>query len=455
MKKDFVSSIFGKIVITLFLLMILALVPPTIINLNVLVGLAYRDAAQAYLENNFGIVSTAEGKYSGDFEVDGDLVVAGNITGPTGRTATTIIAAKNAPAIWRAQADVVCDGIADNIEIQAAIDSQYSNNGSADIQLSPGTFDIKADVDGRNRLKLKGVGVPDQGGDIGENINATIWEWTGAADGKMLSLWDSSNPIRSVYVSNILFDLNDSAGSGVYARDIDGSILEKLGFRNVKTSANAITLVSWATDIHNLMVRDVTAYNPVAGHAANAIWMKGYNAVQITNCDFENIEVVGGYNAAFYISYQVNRSTFRHIDAITAGAIQIDGDTETFGLVFDFVRGDAAQGISLTNTDRLQMVNVGSNLTVSIVSGVTQYRIEKSDGTIYSDLSGSGSSVGTGAQQTVAHGLGFTPVKAQIGVWTDNTTAAFLAAQTANPDVTNLYITSDNNSAWHWATVGR
>ncbi len=64
----------------------------------------------------------------------------------------------------------------------------------------------------------------------------------------------------------------------------------------------------------------------------------------------------------------------------------------------------------------------------------------------------SGASIGTAAQQTIAHGLSFTPTKQQIGIFSDNFTG--VAAQTASPDATNIYVTSTNNSAWHWATVG-
>ncbi len=42
---------------------------------------------------------------------------------PTGRTATCMVAAWDAPDPVKAQADYVCDGTADNVEIQAAIDA--------------------------------------------------------------------------------------------------------------------------------------------------------------------------------------------------------------------------------------------------------------------------------------------------------------------------------------------
>ena len=51
----------------------------------------------------------------------------GNIAEPTGRTAAYIIAATDATVTEKLQADVVCDGTADNVEWQAALDAGYKN----------------------------------------------------------------------------------------------------------------------------------------------------------------------------------------------------------------------------------------------------------------------------------------------------------------------------------------
>ena len=64
----------------------------------------------------------------------------------------------------------------------------------------------------------------------------------------------------------------------------------------------------------------------------------------------------------------------------------------------------------------------------------------------------SGASTGTGAQQTVAHGLGFTPTRQQVSLSPGSATA--VPYHSADPDGTNIYVTAANLQAWYWATVG-
>ncbi len=72
-----------------------------------------------------GII-TAQG-FAGDGS--GLTGISAEIDGPTGRSATFVVAGHNAPAFVRAQADFVCDGINDHIELQAAIDSLPNTGG--------------------------------------------------------------------------------------------------------------------------------------------------------------------------------------------------------------------------------------------------------------------------------------------------------------------------------------
>jgi len=58
----------------------------------------------------------------------------------------------------------------------------------------------------------------------------------------------------------------------------------------------------------------------------------------------------------------------------------------------------------------------------------------------------SGSSTGTGAQQTIAHGLSATPTIVIISGDSSNVNGY----QSAAADATNIYITADNGEAYHW-----
>jgi len=61
----------------------------------------------------------------------------------------------------------------------------------------------------------------------------------------------------------------------------------------------------------------------------------------------------------------------------------------------------------------------------------------------------SGTATGTGAQQTIAHGCGFTPTANEVFL-SERTTGGALARQTAVPDNTNIYITATNAKDYNW-----
>ncbi|MBW8827805.1 MAG: hypothetical protein JF603_15875, partial [Acidobacteria bacterium] len=63
-----------------------------------------------------------------------------NIEGDTtGQNFYLLVASSTAPTAVKAKADYVCDGIADQIEIQAAVDTAFAQNGGI-VQLSTGKF---------------------------------------------------------------------------------------------------------------------------------------------------------------------------------------------------------------------------------------------------------------------------------------------------------------------------
>lgn len=70
--------------------------------------------------------------------------------------------------------------------------------------------------------------------------------------------------------------------------------------------------------------------------------------------------------------------------------------------------------------------------------------------------SNSGISLGTGVQQTVAHGLWYTPTWDKISIVSDNASESASVYMSAAPDATNIYVTCNaTNSRWHWGTIGK
>jgi len=57
---------------------------------------------------------------------------------------------------------------------------------------------------------------------------------------------------------------------------------------------------------------------------------------------------------------------------------------------------------------------------------------------------------GTGSQQTIAHGLGFTPLAINIHL-SEATTGAALAYQSAVPDATNIYVLAVSSKTFNVA----
>lgn len=63
-----------------------------------------------------------------------------------GMVAARYVVASNATAREKARADYLCDGVADEIQIQAAIDAVQAEGGGI-VQMSPGTFNIAATIE--------------------------------------------------------------------------------------------------------------------------------------------------------------------------------------------------------------------------------------------------------------------------------------------------------------------
>lgn len=72
------------------------------------------------------------------------------------RSTSYVVAANDAPQHVRAQADYVCDGTADDVEIQAAITALPTNGGT--VHLSQGTFNIATNLLVKSYTILEGEG---------------------------------------------------------------------------------------------------------------------------------------------------------------------------------------------------------------------------------------------------------------------------------------------------------
>ena len=67
-----------------------------------------------------------------------------------------LVASASAPSGTRAKADYTCDGVADQVQIQSAVDAASANGGGI-VQLSIGQFNISAPITLHPRVTLQGV----------------------------------------------------------------------------------------------------------------------------------------------------------------------------------------------------------------------------------------------------------------------------------------------------------
>ena len=112
--------------------------------------------AVIYMACGTTIISDLQGKFLNI--ITGNLTVSGNLTAKTGRVATLTVAASNSSAISKAQADYVCDGTDDQVEIQTAIDA-VNDRGGGVVQLLEGDFYVKTSsrMYLRSKVSLKGT----------------------------------------------------------------------------------------------------------------------------------------------------------------------------------------------------------------------------------------------------------------------------------------------------------
>ena len=146
----------------------------------------------------------------------------------TGRTVTYVVAASDAPSNVTAQADYVCDGIDDHIEIQAAIDALPATGG--EIRLSSGTFSIEASLVLDSNQTLRGCG-----------RNTILTTHTGI-DGLITAIGGEATEKQGIIITDLEIDAASIAYSGIYWQYVDYSTIGDCWIYNVIDSSPAVRL---------------------------------------------------------------------------------------------------------------------------------------------------------------------------------------------------------------------
>ena len=420
--------------------------------------------------------------------------------------ATLIVAASN--SLHKERADYVCDGVDDQIEIQAAIDALPSCGGK--ISLLEGIFYISSKITINKMVTLQGMGgyehtVGLTGGTVLYClIPGTFLEYTN--DGPTPRHFGSMREIGFSGHNLGGFDLLDEPA--ILIGNSGDFLIDDCIFRYFTKSSSVVELANHGTWVSNCDFEDNSGTALKISHRRNwviNVHFRGNdndiffnttyaNELYITNCDFE--DTVGyaldlGGNSCF-----VSGNFFKNVGGkciITRGDFifvtnnhfegckgdtNIYSDTDSGGITisgngFDNW-GENKSAIDLNNAGDMNTVcenlfyirvgeinRTGINATVFSGNAVFTNNIFKGVDspilyTVGSDMvvknnpgfttENSGTSTGTGAQQTIAHGLASTPTK--VILW--NIEDGANPHQSAVADATNIYITAVINQDYGW-----
>ena len=199
-----------------------------------------------------------------------------DLEAPTGRTATYVVAASDASALSKSQADYVCDGTDDQVEIQAAIDALPANRGK--IHLSQGTYSINASIIllpyelGQQSVMIEGEG------------RQTILRLADNANCDMITqdVWTSVYPGQAAVMRFQIHDLR-----------IEGN-------RDNNTLGSAIKLLGWNCLIENVeiyhMAEDGIHFVRTSSEYSSANWIVNCLMYSPGNSDSEKN---GGYGIIY------------------------------------------------------------------------------------------------------------------------------------------------------------
>jgi len=425
---------------------------------------------------------------------EGYMVVGGeNVT----RSATFTVASSTSSQ----RADYVCDGTDDQIEIQAAIDALPVNGGK--VLLLEGLFILSTPL------------FPPAAGNVyrhyyveGQGKTGTILQ---LADNSSCSVVEQGSGTGNLHLSNLWLNgnkANQSSGNGINATGMF-VWLDDVTISHIKQDG---IYCDGYTALGNLKGYDITI-EICDGYGIQSVgshnWMvdrlyidncSGDKALGLADChEFKlsdvNIDTNSISGAAVVDLYDCTRNFFEftYIGDNNGGGLRLSGATEGNVIIVGSCEDNNIDNQWATSNIMLSGANVKNNTLIVNCNGNPGTGQADWDIGFTSAPSGNiiigrvsalgvadagsspnftqentlilgtsfvtanrGISLGTGAQQTIAHGLAFTPSYQDIGIFSDNTSASASVYMSAAPDATNIYVTCNvSGSRWHWATVGK
>lgn len=222
------------------------------------------------------------------------------LNAPTGRGAAYVVASANATDIVKAQADFVCDGVADDVQIQAAVDAL--SIGSRTVVILAGTYNTVATVTASNNTVLVGAGMANT---IIKGSTAVLLDVGGAClirdigfDGESTS----TSPIRIMAGSNdsilerVWVDKPAAGGSCLtFAGTSDRLSIVQCEFDGDSVASYGITTTGGILDTKNDLVIDRCYVHDVG----DGIYTHRAYYTRISNCKISSCSSRGVYAPAY------------------------------------------------------------------------------------------------------------------------------------------------------------
>lgn len=243
------------------------------------------------------------------------------------------VAASDASTAQKARADYVCDGTADDVQIQAAIDAVKAEGGGI-VQLSGGDFTLadtltitgNTDEDNADTLTLRGAGA-----------QATTLTMAADTDGIELTDWAMAN-IEDLGI------VVSGSGSGIHSTAVlDGNEVSfwHSSFRNLRLNGGfTSTNTGWGMDLA-MPWRSVFENIEIEG-TRNGMRLSNQGDVQNAgDCTFTRmfIEIVGTGGTAIHVSSPSNNMNQNNFNMVEIGA----NSTGCTGILIDGASGGASQ----------------------------------------------------------------------------------------------------------------
>lgn len=209
------------------------------------------------------------------------------------RSATLVIAASDSSAKSKAQADYVCDGTDDNVEIQAAIDALPTGGGT--VLLLEGVFRVATDIAMRSNVTLEGTGFSTILM-LNPNTNKNIITATDVSNFCIQSMLLDGNKDNNTDQNNILLQ------NGIHIEHCYRSVVSTLIIQNCEESGIHVMPVNGATGselAYNTFLNIVSHNNTKCGMYINSY----AEYMQISNCVFANNGTYGVCNLSANLTF--------------------------------------------------------------------------------------------------------------------------------------------------------